>query len=320
MATLLKQLLLGTSVVAAFTVACQRANFEGRNSDKEPAQEKTPDEPAADAEVPLDQDVDDPQQIAGAMLTCAPAVDADAPVAGTGWLCRIDRNGALADLSLGAVTWTLADAAGHTVASLPAAANAAPTVNDPEITPLLNAAPWHVSVRYPKAPAGAAALADVNWSDGTSSHLKTVLDSSGDVIWHLGAARDIHLGDGEFPDGGCKGPIAQTPLTGANMSIPLTVTSDTTLEIEITDVCGIDFDEVDLTVNGPAGVVHTARLPIGESHVKLAPFKLPKGKLTLTIEPQPATSTVRPDDRDDFVFGNVYFSGKHFSLGTPKAK
>ena len=238
-----KNLLAGLTVIAVFTLSCQRTNFESKG-EKHPAGEKDPEEPAADAEVPPDQDVDDPEQIAGVFLVCAPAVDADAPAADADWLCRIDRDGALADLTLGAVTWTLANPSGETVAALPASAGATAAATDPSITLLIDAAPWHVAVRYPKAPAGALVRADVNWSDGRSSHLKTVLNRDSEPVWHLGAVRDIHLGDGAFPDGGCKGPIAVTPLTGAILSIPLTVTSPTTISVEITDVCGIDYDEV----------------------------------------------------------------------------
>ncbi len=279
--------------------ACQKAGLHGgKDGGKEGGGKAT--DGTDGVEIPPDEVVDEPQQVAGAALTCVAAFDADSDTnAAAGWLCRVDQDGKAADIARAAVTWRAVDpSATATFASL----SASP--------------PWHVFVRYPTASDDARIAADVKAATGDSYTVMATLPTDGKTIWHVGAGRDIHLGDGDYIGGGCKGPISETPLTGANVSIPLTVTSESSLvTIELVDVCGIDYDEVEFVISNAGGPVHKARLPVGMPTFSVVDFKLLKGEYSVLIEP---TVSERGGDRDDFVFGGAFLSGSGIAVGQPK--
>ena len=128
--------------------------------------------------------------------------------------------------------------------------------------------------------------------------------------------RVFHIGDDQMDNSTCLGSLTVTPLTGTAFYFEFEVAESTSqIQIEVKDICGVDYDTntMRLIREGGAvikeGVIPRGTGGRGKASVDLGLQTLQPGKYQLRIESVQNPNKIFPQtpkgDRDDFIVGNV---------------
>lgn len=130
----------------------------------------------------------------------------------------------------------------------------------------------------------------------------------------FGTTAVFHLGNAKFEASTCQTKLQALPLNGRIFNFRFEVLADnTTVNLSITDLCGIDFDSNEISLTGGNASLPRLQIPIGATISQLPSLVLNKGTYTLSISS--GKNTTNPKftigDYDDFIVGHVQAQGSN---------
>jgi len=118
----------------------------------------------------------------------------------------------------------------------------------------------------------------------------------------FGNAKGFHIGDDNFsPNSNCARRLKLHNIKGTKYFFEFEVTKDdTTVEIGINEVCGVDYSHTNFaSIEDAAGLSLQKKAIPDNSAIKYEPVTLKAGKYKMVIESTP--NAANHNDRDDFM-------------------
>lgn len=123
----------------------------------------------------------------------------------------------------------------------------------------------------------------------------------------FGSDKVFHIGDNNYPSSSCKEQIDTYKISGNRYFFEFEVKEpQTTLDIKIKKVCGIDYSGSNnaLLMSGNS-VIKKIPLAPGVTTLDLQPVTVQPGKYAVVVESLKDFKHIRRGDFDDFLVGNI---------------